>query len=163
MDPRRTMDLSLKREKHAARMRQWRRDNPEAVRAIDRRRREKLKNDPERLARERAYNARKQREYRARDPEGTRLRRREEMHRTRLRRFGLTEEEFDRLVALQDGRCAICGEPPPEGERLQLDHDHRTGLFRGLLCGSCNGGMGLLGDDPQRLRQAADYIEENSL
>jgi hypothetical protein len=45
---------------------------------------------------------------------------------------------------------------------LAVDHSHETGAFRGLLCHSCNRAIGLLGDDPARLRAAAEYLEDHS-
>jgi hypothetical protein len=65
------------------------------------------------------------------------------------------------LVA-QDGTCYICCRRPRRPvEDLKVDHCHKTGKFRGLLCGSCNMGLGLFGDDPTRLRAAALYLEQN--
>lgn len=61
------------------------------------------------------------------------------------------------MLLAQDGRCLICrGE---FGQTLPVDHCHRTGKVRGLLCHHCNRGIGLFGDDPERLRRAADYVE----
>src|SRR2546423_5792224 len=59
------------------------------------------------------------------------------------RKFGLTLEEYDEMLAAQEGGCAICGEAPEEGKILHIDHDHETGLVRGLLCQRCNHGLGL--------------------
>lgn len=67
-----------------------------------------------------------------------------------------TKERFDELLAEQDGKCAICGRSP---ERLFVDHDHTTSLVRALLCRYCNSGLGFFGDDPHRLRAAAQYLE----
>jgi len=77
-------------------------------------------------------------------------------HRRAERLYGLAEGDLARLLADQRGLCAICDEPltPP-----CVDHDHLTGRVRGLLCHACNRGTGLLGDDPARLRSAADYLE----
>lgn len=76
--------------------------------------------------------------------------------------YGLSLEEYERLVVLQNGNCAICRKPPSGGNhadsRLHVDHDHTTGRVRGLLCRHCNTGLGLLGDDPGRLEAAAVYI-----
>lgn len=63
------------------------------------------------------------------------------------------------------GRCDTCGRTPPETgrkriRRLTIDHNHRTGAFRGLLCASCNSAIGFAGDDPDRLRILADYLEQ---
>lgn len=57
--------------------------------------------------------------------------------------------------------CAICGQPFVKTP--QADHDHATGQVRGLLCGNCNSGLGLLQDNPELLRAAANYLEESSI
>lgn len=76
-----------------------------------------------------------------------------------LRKYGLTLDEFDALVLEQCGRCASCGDPMV---RVDVDHDHRTGVVRGLLCHPCNVALGLVQDQPQRLRLLADYLEGGS-
>lgn len=53
-------------------------------------------------------------------------------------RYGLTIEQYENLLAQQDGVCAICNAPPPKDRRLHVDHDHVTGEVRGLLCLKCN-------------------------
>lgn len=78
---------------------------------------------------------------------------------TRLRRYGVAMEEFVAMSEAQGGRCAICCEVVAP---LCLDHDHETGSVRGLLCRSCNVGIGHLRDDPTRLRRAAAYLEEHA-
>lgn len=70
-------------------------------------------------------------------------------------RYGLSPEEYDALVELHGARCAACG----AGGVLAVDHCHRTGAVRGLLCGDCNLGLGRFHDDPVRLRAAAAYLE----
>ncbi len=75
---------------------------------------------------------------------------------------GITDMTIDRyfqMVAEQDGRCAICFQKPLNME-LGVDHDHKTGLSRGLLCTKCNTGIGFLGEDIARLMQAIKYIEK---
>jgi hypothetical protein len=67
---------------------------------------------------------------------------------------------YDKLIKDQCGVCAICG-MAPKRRKLSLDHDHYTGKVRGLLCNSCNIGIGCFVDDPIRMRKAADYIENN--
>lgn len=97
----------------------------------------------------------------AADPEGWHLRERESSIR---RLYGMSGIEFDELLASQGGTCAntACGKPHVEerGKRLHVDHDHRTGAVRGLLCNNCNRGIGLLGDDPDRLIGAARYLRK---
>jgi len=71
------------------------------------------------------------------------------------RAYGITLDDFDAMVAEQGGRCAICGVDPP---RLSVDHDHATGQVRGLLCDSCNNGLGRFRDNPDSLMAAAAYL-----
>lgn len=85
---------------------------------------------------------------------------REARHRDRLRKYGLTPERYLDLVEEQDGRCAICRRVSKR--ELSIDHCHRTGPVRGLLCTSCNIGLGLFGDDPERLRAALAYLDFHS-
>ncbi len=54
------------------------------------------------------------------------------------KKYGITVEQFDRMMKRQDGRCAICGREPKPGKRLAVDHDHKTHRVRGLLCFTCN-------------------------
>src|SRR5437867_13162633 len=54
--------------------------------------------------------------------------------------LGLSLAEYDALLAAQGGGCAIC-DRPPKTRRLDVDHDHRTGKVRGLLCHRCNRGL----------------------
>lgn len=83
------------------------------------------------------------------------------------RRFGLTDAEFEAMHAGQEGRCAICKEPEiaTRGgvvKRLAVDHSHSAGHVRELLCAQCNMALGLMQDEPARLRAAADYLERHA-
>ncbi|MCU1693912.1 MAG: hypothetical protein JWM64_3003 [Frankiales bacterium] len=78
----------------------------------------------------------------------------------KLRSYGLTLELYRALVHEQDGRCAICEEPEKDGWDLAVDHCHRTGRVRGLLCRRCNVGLGLLRDRSDLLRAAAEYLDD---
>ncbi|MFG1803525.1 endonuclease VII domain-containing protein [Micromonospora carbonacea] len=69
-------------------------------------------------------------------------------------RYGVGQKEFDELLAEQGGVCAICGGADPQ----HLDHDHRTGWVRGILCFNCNGGLGQFRDSPTRLARAITYL-----
>lgn len=75
-----------------------------------------------------------------------------------LKRYGLTPESYAGLLTEQGGGCAICQTPPKEC-RLSVDHCHRTGRVRGLLCKNCNTGIGLLKGRPLLLFKAADYLK----
>lgn len=87
-----------------------------------------------------------------------------------LYKHGMTVEQYDALLAAQGGGCALCGTTEPKGrggERFHVDHDHACcpgqrscgKCVRALLCAHCNVGLGSFGDDPERLREAARYIE----
>lgn len=74
--------------------------------------------------------------------------------------YGIDWDEYEFLLAAQDYRCAIC-QGRPRKHTLAVDHDHKTGEIRGLLCSRCNHRLlGSANDDPARLRRAADYLEQ---
>ncbi|MFD5069164.1 endonuclease VII domain-containing protein [Streptomyces sp. NPDC058369] len=73
--------------------------------------------------------------------------------------YGLKPGEYDYLFQAQDGRCAICG--GTRRQRLSVDHCHKTGRVRGLLCRMCNGRLLTAArDNPETLRKAASYLED---
>lgn len=76
-------------------------------------------------------------------------------------RYGLTLQDFESLLTSQFQGCAICRveKPPHLRHRYSVDHDHRTGAVRGILCQRCNVGLGLFSDSPEMLRAAAEYLE----
>ena len=79
-----------------------------------------------------------------------------------LRRYGISLEDFEKMKKEQDGKCAICGSPPGKRD-LAVDHDHKTGKVRALLCnGRCNRGLGLFRDDIEYLKSAILYLEKHS-
>jgi Recombination endonuclease VII len=75
------------------------------------------------------------------------------------RKFGLTVDDYEQMLAAQGGGCAICGRPPRGDIALHVDHDHDTGAVRGLLCFRCNNALGDFDSDPALLRAAIDYLE----
>lgn len=106
-----------------------------------------------------------------RDPERKRRAQRayDEQHRERikearlLRNYGLTLAQFHELLDRQHGRCAVCRCPIDlyvgRKKAICVDHAHDgTDRVRGLLCQSCNRGIGLLGDDIDRLQSAINYL-----
>lgn len=79
------------------------------------------------------------------------------------RRYGLTIEQVNEMIAAQGGKCAICCDefkPARKKLAIHVDHCHDTMKVRGILCARCNVGIGLLGDDPDRMRQAIQYLEK---
>lgn len=82
------------------------------------------------------------------------------------RYYGLTGEQYGEMLASQNGLCAICAKPETAmlngvPKVMHVDHCHDTGRVRALLCGSCNGMLGLAKDNPETLRAAAAYIEKH--
>ena len=75
-------------------------------------------------------------------------------------KYGITLQDYDNLLAAQNGVCAICGTPPGK-RRLAVDHDHKTGAVRGLLCVNCNVALGRLQDNVDILQSMIEYIERH--
>lgn len=86
---------------------------------------------------------------------------RERWRASRLKRYGLTPDTFAAMLAAQGDRCGVCRESFTGTRPPDIDHHHATGRVRGLLCGSCNRGIGLFQEDPERLRAAAAYLERH--
>jgi len=77
-----------------------------------------------------------------------------------LRLYGLTGSEYEELAAYQNWVCAICGKKETSKRgNLAVDHDHKTGKVRGLLCHKCNSGLGSFGDSPELLKSAINYLK----
>lgn len=74
--------------------------------------------------------------------------------------FGITLDEYDEMLDAQGGTCAICKRVPLTTRRHAVDHDHESGIIRGLLCGVCNTGLGLFHSDAERMMAAIDYLLE---
>lgn len=79
--------------------------------------------------------------------------------------YGITLAEYETLFTKQNGVCAICQQPEKAFDkkqnrlrRLAVDHCHTTSKIRGLLCFDCNTGIGKLGDNPQLIERAAEYV-----
>jgi hypothetical protein len=81
--------------------------------------------------------------------------------RLRLRQYHLSMEQYQAMEDRQSNLCAICGKPP-KGRVLHIDHCHRSGKVRALLCGSCNMILGLANDDQEILMKALAYLREHS-
>lgn len=81
--------------------------------------------------------------------------------RYRKYRYGIDEVAFQRMATEQDSRCAICRDPFSFDYNTHVDHDHATKKIRGLLCGRCNRGLGLMKDSPEILEAAAVYLRKH--
>lgn len=79
------------------------------------------------------------------------------------RTYGISQEEYKKRVDVQNGECFICKtkhDPNIPHGRLCVDHCHKTGEIRGLLCSTCNTALGNAKDDPKILRKLAAYLEK---
>ena len=88
-------------------------------------------------------------------------------------KFGITSEDYKDMMEAQGGTCAICNGKNAVRKRatfgnkpftiaLAVDHNHKTGKVRGLLCNSCNTSLGKFKDDITLLKRAIEYLEETS-
>lgn len=75
--------------------------------------------------------------------------------------YGITEEEYQDMLEAQEHTCAICGTDKPGGrhKKFHIDHNHKTGKVRGLLCWPCNAGLGQFKDSYDNLHSALLYLE----
>lgn len=77
--------------------------------------------------------------------------------------YGISLEDYDKLLEKQAGVCVICGQLPKsnrKSNKLAIDHSHRTGKVRGLLCHRCNNGLGCYDDSIELLQKAVEYLKE---
>ena len=139
----------VRREKHAEYMREWTRKNSERLNAAKRLR---LMNDPEYASKVREQGRKKY----ARDPYS---------HRNiRLKStYGITLTEYMTMYDNQGGKCAICGTHHPDHGKdgLVVDHCHKEGHIRKLLCSQCNKGIGNFRENADFLRNAIEYVNTN--
>ena len=75
--------------------------------------------------------------------------------RWQLRNYGLTVAQFRAILNAQENKCAICGLPL---QKTIIDHNHATGKVRGILCQTCNSGLGCFKDETTIIRKAIDYL-----
>lgn len=75
-------------------------------------------------------------------------------------KYGISLEDYEAMLEKQGGVCAACGdvETRKDTQHLAVDHDHSTGVVRGILCQKCNTALGLLNDDPQRISALLNYL-----
>lgn len=75
------------------------------------------------------------------------------------RQYGMTLKDYDNMVIEQLGSCAICNEPNVTKRNMHIDHCHKTGRIRGLLCSKCNQAIGLFRDSEQNMLNAIYYLK----
>ena len=120
----------------------------------------KYPNTPEGQAARKQVRATYQLAYRSANRE-------KQSHKERYRRFGITEHEYNEMIAKQGNRCAICQEMETatrlgKVRALSVDHNHQTGMVRGLLCSDCNTGIGKLKENRKTLLSAVKYLDHHS-
>ena len=119
----------------------WRTENPEKVRAINRSQNIKHKDKIKvRRKARRALNPDKERNIRY------------------VQKYGITLKDYNDMLTQQNKLCLIC----KKDLKLYVDHDHTTGVVRGLLCHKCNTGLGMLQDNINNLLNAINYIKESN-
>jgi hypothetical protein len=82
-----------------------------------------------------------------------------------VQRYGISQDEYDAILAGQGGVCRICGESGVDKShaRLVIDHDEASNSIRGLVCARCNLGLGAFRHSPMILRAAAEYLDSTTL
>lgn len=114
---------------------------------------------------ERAYNAAKSRKYWDAHPE-MRPKQRESNRKAQFKRkYGITLEDYDNMLAEQDSKCAICRSPDigdASRQFLYVDHCHDSQKIRGLLCSPCNLGLGAFKDNIEFLESAIGYLKKST-
>ena len=129
-------------EKRREYMRQWRKKNRELLRLDSRKQYIRLRQeDPER---------------------SRRYHRRAHLKHT----YGITLEEYEKMLIVQNNVCAVCLQPETgirrgEVKSLDVDHNHETGHIRGLLCSACNTALGLLKEDALRISKLLEYVQRH--
>ncbi|MEA3057042.1 MAG: hypothetical protein QOD30_2474 [Actinomycetota bacterium] len=98
-----------------------------------------------------------QQRVRRQDP----VRKRKERDGHLRRKYGITVDQYEEMLARQGAVCGICLREPNPNISLHVDHDHGPGRIRGLTCFRCNQAMGAFGEDPALLRAAAAYLDEH--
>jgi hypothetical protein len=78
-------------------------------------------------------------------------------------KYGITFDQYRVLLGAQGNACKICGSFSPGASKkyFSVDHDHKNGKIRGILCHGCNAGLGMFKEDTESLRRAAVYLEAN--
>lgn len=76
-------------------------------------------------------------------------------------RYGISINDYELLLEACGNRCQICLKENANNRRLSVDHNHETGVIRGVLCINCNSALGLFRDSPELMELAIKYLKEN--
>lgn len=138
------------REVSLVRSKVYRKNNPEWAKEVD-------------AKHHRNYN------WREKFPEKAKLLSIRQAQEKRFRNHGITKSDYDAMLFSQKGVCAVCGETPVTSavragankyDNFVIDHDHETGIIRGIVCTNCNVALGMIRDDPKKARKLALYLEK---
>lgn len=153
-----SIEQKMARKEYA---RQWRKNNPQ--KSAEHAKRSRIKNKDKIVERQRKWCA-QNKEHHIQNSKEWYKNNKDRVRDLRLQReFGMTLEEYNAMFVSQNGLCSICGGgPDAKNKRLAVDHDHKTGKIRSLLCRGCNVGIGNLKDSPDLLEKAAKYIRNHS-
>ncbi len=113
------------------------------------------------LSEQRNYESRK--EYKRKYYQANKANIRTKTRKNKMKRqYGITVEDYDRLLQSQANSCAVCKTATSgvKSNAFYVDHCHKTGKVRGLLCSKCNSGIGMLGDTAAAVQSAADYLRK---
>jgi hypothetical protein len=154
-------DPEKRKAYHAAYHRQWRKDskNQERLR-VKARLRATAEPEAHRQRFRTWYYERGGKEHQSQRTQD----RTKERHRRLARKYGITPEAYEAMWAAQEGKCLICVTPEEEvrGKRLCVDHDHKTGKVRGLLCHRCNCVLGYSMENINTLLASIVYLRNGS-
>lgn len=137
-------------EKYAAKGKAWKEANPERMRELQKKHQQENRE---------TINQRSSDWYQANKPRAA-----SQSRQQKLKRYGLTSEQYQALLAQQNGGCAICQATQgleSKNHPLYVDHDHQTGQVRGLLCQRCNAGLGMFKDSLELVTGAAAYLTKS--
>ena len=172
-------------------MKQWKKENPDYPKEwYLKHREESIKRNKKRRLENKEYNRESQKKYREEHKEEIKLLKhnwylKNKKHSIKKNKkwvklnpdrkrnndlkslFGITLEDYNRMLEAQNGVCAICGKEETEVDKrinkkrnVCVDHNHTTGKVRGLLCGKCNKMLGLIKDNKQALLNAINYLNK---
>ncbi len=138
----------------------WKKNNKEKLQIIEQRRHIKRRESVKEYQRaNRQHLTKVNREWRKLNPDKTaKLYRRRRLKAV----FGLTLEDYEVMLRNQDYSCYICKKLNAGARHLAVDHCHKTGEVRKLLCGQCNSGLGMFKDNVGLLIKAAKYLKEHA-
>jgi hypothetical protein len=100
------------------------------------------------------YKSKYDKEYRIKNP----VDKDEKYYKSILRNLGITKEDYLGLIKKSNNKCNICGKHPYENKRLHLDHCHKTGKVRGVLCTRCNWYLHTVEKNPNILNIIKEYL-----